>query len=193
MFARTLTVVSLFSVAFQYVNATCLLDNNAQKVAENYKTLFSNYSPQFANQVLTSDVIDQSDSVNWLIANGTNCPPPLGSTTFNGRTAFEAGQGSQPNMPFTILNVYHDCTNVFVRWKFDQTVQSPQQVQGISVLGTTLNTDLTKLLTQPYLIKTVYAEFNVGAFITNLGYYHGTPPPTCKNSKREVEGVAFVA
>ncbi|KAF2160848.1 hypothetical protein M409DRAFT_28727 [Zasmidium cellare ATCC 36951] len=191
MFSRAIAIVSLLSFSLQSVTATCLLDNNAQKVAQNYATLFSNYSPQFADQVLTKDVIDQSDSVNWLITNGTNaCSPLLGATTFNGREAFKAGQSTQPNMPFTILNVYHDCTNVFVRWNFDV---KPQQVQGISVLGTKLNTDLTKLLTQPYLIKTVYAEFNVGAFIVNLGYYQGTKPSTCKRDVLGVEAVPFTA
>lgn len=37
---------------------------------------------------------------------------------------------------------------------------------------------------QPFLIKNVYSEFNVGAFIVNLGYYHGIGP--CgPNTKRD--------
>lgn len=83
MFSRAIAIVSLLSFSLQSVTATCLLDNNAQKVAQNYATLFSNYSPQFADQVLTKDVIDQSDSVNWLITNGTNACSPLVSVSLN--------------------------------------------------------------------------------------------------------------
>lgn len=74
-----LVLGSFFSLSLQQcTSATCISDESAHKVAQNFATLFSNYSPQFANSVLTPDFTDQSDSVNWLSSNGTNCPRPVG-------------------------------------------------------------------------------------------------------------------
>ena len=49
---------------------TCLTDANAKLVANNFATLFSNYSEAFANKTLAVDYTDQTDSVSWLISNG---------------------------------------------------------------------------------------------------------------------------
>lgn len=100
----------------------------------------------------------------------------LGQLTEDSAESFKKDQSSQPNMPFVIENVWHDCTNVFTRWKFDVT---PQQVQGIAVLGTVFN---PRNPTQPYLIQHVFSEFNSGAFLVNRGDFQGTPPPGCTAS-----------
>lgn len=47
------------------------------------------------------------------------------------------------------------------------------QVQGIAILGTRFQGYNSN---QPYLISHIYAEFNTGAFLENLGYYRGTSP-----------------
>lgn len=73
---RPFTVLAA-ACALSTASATCLLDFNAQKVANNFAILFSNYSAAFADQVLTVDYTDQTDSVSWLISNGTNCPKPV--------------------------------------------------------------------------------------------------------------------
>lgn len=52
------------------VEAICLTDANADLVANNFATLFSNYSEAFANKTLAVDYTDQTDSVSWLISNG---------------------------------------------------------------------------------------------------------------------------
>ncbi|CAK3812308.1 Hypothetical predicted protein [Lecanosticta acicola] len=166
-------------------SAACLTDSNAQQVANNFATLFSNYTAAFANQTLASNYTDQTDSVDWLMSNGTMCPKALGSETFSSRAAFEAAQATQPNMPFNVENTFHDCTNVFIRWKF--TVK-PQQVQGIAILQTIPNPKSPDNQQQPFLIDNVFSEFNTGAFITNLGYYHGTSPCGAGASKRDADG-----
>ena len=49
---------------------TCLTDANAKLVANNFATLFSNYTEAFANKTVAVDYTDQTDSVSWLISNG---------------------------------------------------------------------------------------------------------------------------
>lgn len=62
------------SASISTVQAACLTDQQAVKVANNFATLFSNFTPAFANQTLAVDFTDQTDSVSWLMNNGTNCP-----------------------------------------------------------------------------------------------------------------------
>lgn len=50
--------------------SNCMSDSQAEKVAENFQTLIADYSDKFANQTLTEDFIDYSDSVGELINGG---------------------------------------------------------------------------------------------------------------------------
>jgi hypothetical protein len=58
-------------------------DSAAQTVANNFKTLIASYSNSFADQTLTSDFVDYSDSVIELIngacTNNQNVPVRLPS------------------------------------------------------------------------------------------------------------------
>jgi len=143
-------------------DAFCLCDSDADVIGNDFAQLISNYSAAFAENVLAADYTDQSDSVNTLIDSGTTSPLPLGSLTFASKAAFLAGQGSQPDVPFTILNTWHTCDTVIIRW-----VANPgaQQVQGFDALIVEPSTNST----QPYQIKTTYGEFNSGAWLADLG------------------------
>ena len=72
-----------------------------------------------------------------------------------------AGQGGQPSIPFKTLALWHTCDTVVIRWR---SAQSPEQVTGIIVI----ETEYQKSKTNPFLIKTVYSEFNSGAWLVNL-------------------------
>jgi len=50
--------------------SNCMSDSDAQTVANNFKTLIASYSDSFANQTLTTDFEDYSDSVDELINGG---------------------------------------------------------------------------------------------------------------------------
>ena len=132
MHTQLFSLLAIGSLAINSVTAKCLTDHAAKIVADNFAHVFSNFTEEFANSTFSEDFSDQTDSVGWLISNGTDCPHPLGSVTLKTRREFLDAQETQPNLPFVIENVWHDCTNVFTRWKFD--IQ-PQQVQGIAVLG----------------------------------------------------------
>nr|POE78549.1 hypothetical protein CFP56_60781 [Quercus suber] len=169
----------------------CMSDPQAHEVAVHFKTLISAYTNASADAYLAEDFVDTSDSVITLIDGGCNGNPvPLGISTFNSRAAFEAGQGSQPNITFTILNVWHNCDTVFLRWKSDTPNpntpgnmfagkglpdNSQEQVTGIIILETTESSASADV---PFLINHVYSEFNSGAWLADLGVFQ----PTCNST-----------
>lgn len=159
----------------------CVDANAAQKVAENFQTLITNYSNASAAAFLAEDFVDYSDGVNTLINNGCpNGPKTLGAPTFTSLEDFQAGQGSQPNIPFEILNVWYGCDSVTMRWRSSAPeangVQPQQQVTGIVVM------EVCQGGSEPWVIDTVYSEFNSGAWLYDLGVF----VPTCKASKAKM-------
>jgi hypothetical protein len=160
---------------------SCLDQDAAQQVAENFRTLITNYSDEAAARVLSPDFLDYSDSVNELINNGCpNGPAPLGSPTFSSLQEFQDGQGSQPNIPFEILNVWQGCNFVTMRWVSSApgTVQPEQQVTGIVVMEVCQGGG-----DEPWIIDTVYSEFNSGAWLYDLGVF----VPQCSGSASNVK------
>ncbi|KAI5368275.1 hypothetical protein Slin15195_G034080 [Septoria linicola] len=185
-------IFSLFAVsafALGSVACNCLNDETAKHVADNFATTFSDFSEEFVNSTYSIDFTDQTDSVGWLISNGTDCPHPLGSLTLASRREFLDAQATQPNLPFEIENVWHDCTNVFTRWRF--AIQ-PQQVQGIAVLGTVCNEGENKEQ-EPFLINHVFSEFNTGAFLVFQGDFVPTSSPACPANQKRSEGSGYLA
>lgn len=144
----------------------CMTDDEANHVASNIQELFSAYTNATADRVLCSSYQDYSDSVNELINNACiNGPAPLGTVTFPDRTAFEGGQGGQPNITFNVLKVWNACDAVILRWRTPNPgfVNPEQQVTGIIVAETVRATG-----PEPWLVETVYSEFNSGAWLVDL-------------------------
>jgi hypothetical protein len=157
---------------------SCLSDSDALTVATNFQTTIDQtFSVSFVKETFAKDFQDFSDSVNELINNGCpNGPAPLGSATFTSRKAFIQGQSGQPPIPFAILNVWHNCDTVTVRWRSSPgpgTVQPEEEVTGILVIETTPNPDTSSQY--PFLIQTVFSEFNSGAWLYDLGVF----TPSC--------------
>jgi len=151
----------------------CLCDSDADVIANDFAQLISNFSQSFADQVLAPDYTDQSDSVNTLIDSGTTSPIPLGSLTFASKGAFIAASAKQPPVPFTILQTWHTCDTVIIRWVANPPTvpgATAQQVQGFDALIV----EPSSTGFQPYQIKTTYGEFNSGAWLEDLGR------PECK-------------
>lgn len=159
-------------------NDTCMTYDQATVVANNFKTLIASYSDDLANEVLTADFVDYSDSVTELINSGCTGPDALGAATFDSRASFEAGQASQPAIPFEILNMWYACEGpVVIRWR---SAQTPEEVTGNIVMETTRSTSTS----EPWLINTVYSEFNSGAWLVNLGVF----VPNCTNGSGTAVG-----
>ncbi|KAK3054094.1 hypothetical protein LTR09_004872 [Extremus antarcticus] len=146
----------------------CLCEKEAMAVADNVQHFFSNYSDEFARKVFTKNIQDQTDSVQFLMNNGTTCPAPLGSTTFANRKNLIKAQGAMGSLPWENENVFWDCKNVFIRWI---SKQDPFPVQGIAIFRTAPNPNATPEI--PYLIDHIFSEFNSGAWLVNLGFYQG--------------------
>lgn len=166
----------------------CLTYEQASTVADHFKTLINDYSDAAADEYLTVDFTDYSDSVSELINSGCTGPQPLGEATFTSREAFKAGQGSQPNIPFELLNLWHTCDTVVIRWRTTVQDGAPQFVTGLIVME-------TEYVDGEFLIDTVYSEFNSGAWLVDLGVFKPTcdangngPPPPNSTTKRDVSG-----
>lgn len=187
----------------QQQQQACLDDNAAQKVAENFRSLITNYSNSSAAAYLSEDFHDYSDGVNTLINAGCpNGPQPLGTPTFTSLETFQAGQGSQANIPFEILNVWHGCDFVAMRWKSpnpqeeedDDGEVPPQQeqVQGLVVLEVCQGGGQQEG-EEAWVIDVVYSEFNSGAWLYDLGVFQpacdASGAPIAKTLKRALGGV----
>jgi len=169
-----LATISLFSLG---AAASCMTGADASRVAGNFQALIHDtFNKTLAKTAMTADFTDYSDSVNELINNGCpNGPAALGTPTFTSRKAFIAGQSGQPPIPFEILNTWHTCDAVIIRWVSSNpgTVDPEQQVTGIIVMETRANGHPNP--PEPWLIETVYSEFNSGAWLYDLGIF----TPSC--------------
>ncbi|KAL5372254.1 hypothetical protein DPSP01_013650 [Paraphaeosphaeria sporulosa] len=147
----------------------CLTEDAATQVANNFRSTIAAYTPELAARVFAVDFLDYSDGVNMLMNNGCpNGPKPLGSPTFTSLADFQAAQGTQPPIPFEILKIWYNCNTVTLRWRSVAPgfVQPEQQVTGLIVLETTRSKG-----EEPFLIQTVYSEFNSGAWLYDLGIF----------------------
>jgi hypothetical protein len=151
----------------------CLTRSEAQQVATNYGNLIATYSDALANVALSPDFTDYSESVNTLI---DECPQgsaaqavsiPLLAASFTNRTAFEIGQGQQPNINFNQLNIWHSCDTVNIRWETTNTapIPNPRPVVGMIAMEVSKAPQGNEY---PYWIDTVYSEFDAGAWLSNL-------------------------
>ena len=133
------------------------------------------------------------DSVIELINSGCTGPVALGSATFSNRAAFIAGQSGQPPIPFKILNLWNTCSTVIIRWRASApgTITTTQEpVTGIIVLETKVNPNKAAAVEQPFLIETVFSEFNSGAWLYDLGVF--VPSNCTAASKRSLESTPFM-
>lgn len=149
----------------------CLSDADADKVATAYAALIVSYSDSLADAILTPNFTDYSESVNTLI---NSCPQgdaakPLDllAPTFTSRDQFKTGQGQQPSINFERLNLWHSCDTAIIRWKTTNTapIPNPKPVVGLISMEVVKNPSGGEY---PWLIDTVYSEFDAGAWLQNL-------------------------
>lgn len=157
----------------RWSNSQCMTPAEAQQVADNYAELIRSYSTELANEALTVDFTDYSESVNSLI---NTCPQgkaakaksiPLLSAAFSNRQEFETGQGQQPPINFKQLNIESNCNFVTIRWETTNTAEipHPRPVVGIILIEVEKAPSGSKY---PWLVHTVYSEFDSAAWLQNL-------------------------
>jgi hypothetical protein len=152
---------------------SCLSDSEASTVANNFRaTIADPFSASFVKKTFAKTFQDFSDSVNELINSGCpNGPATLGTATFSSRKAFIQGQSTQAPITFNILNLWHNCDTVIIRWTTPNpgTVSPEEEVTGIIVIEAVRNPNVGS--SEPWLIQTVFSEFNSGAWLYDLGVF----------------------
>jgi hypothetical protein len=150
----------------------CMTDAEADQVATAWGTLIASYNDALADSVLTENFTDYSESVNTLI---NSCPQgdaakPLDllAPSFTSREMFKIGQGQQPAINFNRLNIWPGCTSVNIRWMTTNTapIPNPKPVVGLIAMEVVKNQQAGA--EYPWLISTVYSEFDAGAWLQNL-------------------------
>lgn len=181
------TIISL-AAPTRKQQGSCLSSENAQTIATKWGELISNYSNEAADEILSSNFTDYSEGVNALI---NTCPvsvpsrrtlwtlltnlqqgaaaQPLVLTdpTFASRQLFKTGQGEQPLINFKQLALWHSCDSVTIRWTSTNTapIADVKPIIGLIVMET-IKAPAGSV--QPYLIDTVYSEFDSGTWLQNL-------------------------
>jgi len=145
-------------------SVTCLSSAAASYLVNGYASLLTAYDNNTANALLASDFTDTSDSINYLAGYA------LGTTTFPSKAAFEAGQGSQQAIGFTVASIDFSCLSATFRWTASLG-QYP--VKGINILYAS-NLNATE---QGWQVETMYSEFNVGAWELDIGASCGPYSP----------------
>jgi hypothetical protein len=99
----------------------CLSDEDADAGADIFRQLIQEYSDELALEALTEDFIDYTSAVNIIRNRGNKGPIVVNGISFGSRQEFMDAQGSQPQIPFDTLQVFHGCDHIAMRW---QTLRS---------------------------------------------------------------------
>lgn len=145
----------------------CLTASIASGLVSGFGSLISAYSNATANSLLAPDFSDTSDSIDFL----ANLPE--GTVTFPSKLAFELGQGAQPPIPFTVINIDAVTCNV-VAFRWFVTI-GPVNIKGINIFTAKYSGD-ESLGVEGWQIETNYSEFDSGLWLEAIGGTC-TPPP----------------
>lgn len=145
------------------ISGGCLSDAQATAIVAGFNYLLlqpsaSNFAST-ADAILSDNFTDTSDSINQLTGAAE------GSITFDNKAAFIASSGTQPALNLATIDMFHTCDKIVWRWaSTGGTGDDSESVKGIDVFE-------VNNLGQ---INSIYAEFNSGAWLKDLGY------PECK-------------
>jgi hypothetical protein len=133
----------------------CLSDGDVDTIVSDFINLLVHTQEDFnvglANELLADDFADYSDSINYLEES------QLGAVSFANKQEFIDGQGNQPPFPSVdTLATFHTCDRIAWRWQAN-TAALP--IRGINMF----------LVNDQLQIRTIYVEFNSGAFLKNIG------------------------
>jgi hypothetical protein len=145
----------------------CLTPNIASGLVSGFASLISAYSNATAKSLLAPDFSDTSDSIDFLAG------IPEGVVTFPSKLAFELGQGAQPPIPFTVINIDAVTCNV-VAFRWFVTIGTVN-IKGINIFTASYSGD-KYLGVRGWQIETNYSEFDSGLWLEAIGGTC-TPPP----------------
>lgn len=139
--------------------------DTAVAIVNAFVSTLTAFDATVATNLLAPSFTDTSDSINFL--GGF----PLGGVTFPSPAAYIAGQGAQPPIGLTILNidaVTSDGVIVF-RWVASVGLEV-DEVKGISVLyAVQSGPDCDVVGPTGWQLGTLFSEFNSGAWVLDIG------------------------
>ncbi|KAK5110972.1 hypothetical protein LTR85_000682 [Meristemomyces frigidus] len=163
----------------------CVTDEDAEVIADIFRLLIQEYSDELALAALTEDFVDWASSVNILMNRGAQFPKNITGPTFSGRQAFMDGQGSQPQIPFTKLHIFHGCDSVSMNWLTERSAAGQKtEVAAIPVVGNVIMSVVPAEEGSQYnfRISNIWSEFNSAAWIANLGLFTPAGPVNYLNA-----------
>ena len=135
----------------------CLSQDSAQYLVDGFGKLISAYTTADAEKMLANDLVDYSDSILALQS------LPLGGPVFPSKAAFEAGQGSQPAIPFELLALEaFTCDTIAFRW---ETTLKAGAVKGITIL----KAENSQGQANTWQISKIFTEFNSITWLEGIG------------------------
>lgn len=138
----------------------CLTPEIASGLVNGFGSLISAYTTANANNLLAPNFTDTSDSIDFLGGY------PEGTVTFPSKAAFEAGQGTQRPIPFTVINIDAvTCNTVAYRW---YVTIGAYKLKGINIF-TAENSGDSSVGVSGWQIETNYSEFNSGLWTEAIG------------------------
>ena len=104
-------------------------------------------------------------------------PMPLLSPTFSSREEFIVGQSQRAPVPYKQLDLWHTCDTVIVRHELFPCLRgaNPRPIVGMLYMRTTPAPVGNRF---PYYIQTIYSEFDVVTYLTDLIEAGACPYPT---------------
>merc|ERR1712230_10799 len=138
------------------------------------------YSTAHMQNLLAPSFTDYSDSINFIAG------IPLGSVTFPSPQAYIAGQGAQPPIGLTILNLDAvTCDGVIaVRWVATVGAQI-DEAKGISILHAVQSgSDCNAVGPSGWQLGQLFTEFNSAAWVIDIGGTCVSPAAQAKSKLR---------
>ncbi|EON61138.1 hypothetical protein W97_00349 [Coniosporium apollinis CBS 100218] len=137
----------------------CVTDREAAALVPRFQELYRFADQAVADEILTDDFHEYSDSVNWIIFNATKPPgAPVHTSKAEFLATWQAVQAATgPGEPFEPLNIWHSCHTISFRW-ISRT--RPYPLIGVDVL---------ELHPKTHKIQNDYAELNTAALLANAG------------------------
>ena len=155
---------------------TCLTLADADHLVNGFAELInSTFSTSLAADILADNFTDYSDSIDFLTG------ATLGTATFTSLAQFDTASASQAPVPLQVLSIDAvSCTNIAWRW-LAYPGSEKYEVKGINIIYAVQGNGSAN----GWQIGTNFAEFNVAAWVLDIGGTCVAPPPPSKLFKKE--------
>ncbi len=114
----------------------CLSQSDVNTLTTHFGDLVSAYSQKLANQTLTVNFVDYSESIVTLMDSAGTTPKALLGMAFTSRANFEAESSAQPSVPFQVQDTWYNCDTITIRWL---SAQIPQPVSKPSSMSRSIS------------------------------------------------------